>query len=423
MAFLPSLCRRWFDQDLILPSVATWWCGQPSEQKYVLDHLDRLVVRPAFGSGRAFEPGGRSPRMNANNCASASPFARTVSWPRNASNCRPRRPGRNRNGGQSGGGANLSGGLGGHLSGDAGWVDAGGSGPGRALSSPCSAGASKDTWVLADGPVEEISLLQSNSQSIELRRVGNNLPSRLADNYYWLGVTANVPTPRPGCFAARCCAFRRRIPGARCRSWSRCSTRSPPRVSFRESRTSRSSGPIPRRSRPSFWRRFSSPTEKGSLRRLADHLQHLAMLVRDRTANDLWRVLSTVNDRLTLPAGSPVMLAGDAVGVLNQTIIGLASFHGLARENMTRAQGWRFLDMGVRIERCIYTFATFLDCALALAGGRQSQRAGVRARGGRQRHHLPVPVQSSAQHRRGVRPRDARRHQPAVDCSSSSIRW
>jgi len=57
------------------------------------------------------------------------------------------------------------------------------------------------------------------------------------------------------------------------------------------------------------------------------------------------------------------MLAGDAVGVLNQTILGLASFHGLARENMTRAQGWRFLDMGVRIERCIYT-ATFLDGAL-----------------------------------------------------------
>jgi uncharacterized alpha-E superfamily protein len=30
---------------------------------------------------------------------------------------------------------------------------------------------------------------------------------------------------------------------------------------------------------------------------------------------------------------------------------------------MTRAQGWRFLDMGVRIERSIY-LATFLECAL-----------------------------------------------------------
>ena len=33
---------------------------------------------------------------------------------------------------------------------------------------------------------------------------------------------------------------------------------------------------------------------------------------------------------------------------------GLAAFHGLARENMTRAQAWRFLDMGLRIERAVY---------------------------------------------------------------------
>jgi uncharacterized alpha-E superfamily protein len=57
------------------------------------------------------------------------------------------------------------------------------------------------------------------------------------------------------------------------------------------------------------------------------------------------------------------MLAGDAVGVLNQTLLGLAAFHGLARENMTRAQGWRFLDMGMRLERAIYLCA-LLDATL-----------------------------------------------------------
>ena len=57
------------------------------------------------------------------------------------------------------------------------------------------------------------------------------------------------------------------------------------------------------------------------------------------------------------------MLAGDAVGVLNQTLLGLAAFHGLARENMTRAQAWRFLDMGLRLERAVY-LATLLDATL-----------------------------------------------------------
>jgi uncharacterized alpha-E superfamily protein len=57
------------------------------------------------------------------------------------------------------------------------------------------------------------------------------------------------------------------------------------------------------------------------------------------------------------------MLAGDAVSVLSQTLLSLAAFHGLARENMTRAQGWRFLDIGLRIERALY-LGTLLDAVL-----------------------------------------------------------
>ena len=87
------------------------------------------------------------------------------------------------------------------------------------------------------------------------------------------------------------------------------------------------------------------------------------MLVRDRTSNDMWRVLSQLNDRLASPTASRVLLAGDAVGVLSQTLLGLAAFHGLARENMTRAQAWRFLDMGLRLERAVY-LCTLLDATL-----------------------------------------------------------
>jgi uncharacterized alpha-E superfamily protein len=99
------------------------------------------------------------------------------------------------------------------------------------------------------------------------------------------------------------------------------------------------------------------------LRQIADHLHRLAMHVRDRTSNDMWRVLSQLNHRLATPTASLVMLAGDAVGVLNQTLLGLAAFHGLARENMTRAQAWRFLDMGLRLERAVY-LGTLLDATL-----------------------------------------------------------
>ena len=48
MPFLPGLCRHLLGEDLMLPSVATWWCGQPKELQYVLEHLDQLVAKRAF---------------------------------------------------------------------------------------------------------------------------------------------------------------------------------------------------------------------------------------------------------------------------------------------------------------------------------------------------------------------------------------
>jgi uncharacterized alpha-E superfamily protein len=105
------------------------------------------------------------------------------------------------------------------------------------------------------------------------------------------------------------------------------------------------------------------PARDGSLCRIADHLQRLAMFIRDRTSTDLWRALNHLAGPLTRPAAGPVLLAADALSALNQTILGLAAFHGLARENMTRAQGWRFLDMGWRLERAV-CLCTFLECAL-----------------------------------------------------------
>src|SRR6185436_1616526 len=47
--------------------------------------------------------------------------------------------------------------------------------------------ASKDVWILSDKPVEEVSLLRPSRAALELRRSPFDLPSRVADNLYWLG--------------------------------------------------------------------------------------------------------------------------------------------------------------------------------------------------------------------------------------------
>ncbi|PWJ60118.1 putative circularly permuted ATP-grasp superfamily protein [Dyadobacter jejuensis] len=52
LAFMPSICRYFFGEDLIMPSVATWWCGHEKELKYVLANLNRLIIKKANRKSR-----------------------------------------------------------------------------------------------------------------------------------------------------------------------------------------------------------------------------------------------------------------------------------------------------------------------------------------------------------------------------------
>ncbi|MEH3045626.1 circularly permuted type 2 ATP-grasp protein [Sphingomonas adhaesiva] len=49
-AFLPQLSTRLTGADLILPNIATWWCGQPAEAAHVAAELDTLLLSSAFGA-------------------------------------------------------------------------------------------------------------------------------------------------------------------------------------------------------------------------------------------------------------------------------------------------------------------------------------------------------------------------------------
>jgi uncharacterized circularly permuted ATP-grasp superfamily protein/uncharacterized alpha-E superfamily protein len=46
--FLHLAARHLLKEELIIPSIATWWCGQPKEMQYVIDNLPKLVVRRIF---------------------------------------------------------------------------------------------------------------------------------------------------------------------------------------------------------------------------------------------------------------------------------------------------------------------------------------------------------------------------------------
>jgi len=45
MAFMQNACKFLLKEPLLMPSVATWWCGQTKELNFVLAHLPKLIIK------------------------------------------------------------------------------------------------------------------------------------------------------------------------------------------------------------------------------------------------------------------------------------------------------------------------------------------------------------------------------------------
>ncbi|RHW18340.1 hypothetical protein D1610_07710 [Sphingomonas gilva] len=59
-AFLPKLARRLTGADLAIPNIATWWCGQPREAAQVIENFDSMLIGPAFAASPLGLPEGRA---------------------------------------------------------------------------------------------------------------------------------------------------------------------------------------------------------------------------------------------------------------------------------------------------------------------------------------------------------------------------
>ena len=58
MAFMPKLAQHLLGTDLLLPNVATWWCGQASERAYVQAHAERMFIGDALSRALPFDISG-----------------------------------------------------------------------------------------------------------------------------------------------------------------------------------------------------------------------------------------------------------------------------------------------------------------------------------------------------------------------------
>jgi uncharacterized alpha-E superfamily protein len=77
------------------------------------------------------------------------------------------------------------------------------------------------------------------------------------------------------------------------------------------------------------------------------------MLTSDFLTSDLWRA-ATLSDLLE---------------ALEDLVISLTAFSGLATESMTRGPGWRFLELGRRLERAAHTISLLNSTLTTVSGG------------------------------------------------------
>ena len=350
LGFLPGLARRLTGQNLLLPNVATWWCGQPIARDSVLERIDERVVAPAF-VGELSAGAGDGVMLPAE--LDAEDRARLIAAIRAR-------------------GLDYVGQEVVHLSTTPVWAD------GHLEPRPCvvrvflartpngwtvmpgafcrisdsrdaravnmqGGSSSADVWVLSDQPAEQTTLL-SDSNDQQVRRLPGTLPSRAADNLYWIGR-----------YVERADGLLRLLRGYAIRAADLAPSGDPIRQEIEADLIEY--GVIAKDSArfgtASLVAAALSQTHPlNSLSRVIHSAKSAAALIRDRLSPDAWLALRDLEGLLE-PETMIGMTEGELIEMTGRALRTVAAFSGMVQENLNRLTGWRFLELGRRIERAL----------------------------------------------------------------------
>jgi uncharacterized circularly permuted ATP-grasp superfamily protein/uncharacterized alpha-E superfamily protein len=357
MAFLPVICKHLLGQELRIPSIATWWCGHPKERDYVLNNIDKLVIKPIYrhpASKPVFgnklskkEKETLKARIKTNPHVFMGQEQASISTTPSLGQGRlePRHAVlRSFLVAREGDYSVMPGGL-----------TRVASSQGTMVISNQAGGVSKDTWVLASEPEKQVSLwLQATGEQMIAART--SFPSRVVENLFWVGR-----------YVERAEAASRLL-----------------RTLLQKYNETREfddgtsvaclhtllyaltnlTGTYPGFANPDNNQLLAQPNDElldvalnvqrtGSLYSSLRAMIHAVYAVRDLWSNDTWRIIDDVDEtwgRLSKLPDIGLHLLPDE---LDRLMVLLSAFSGLTMESMTREQGWLFLDIGRRLERGI----------------------------------------------------------------------
>ena len=332
LAFTPTICRHLLGEELKLPSIATWWCGQKSERQHVAENIEKMVIGPAYSRAPFFDDnnqsvlgatrkGGKQSIEDWLNAAGgklvgqeAVTLSTTPAYVNGRLMPRPMSlrvfAARTENGWQimPGGFARI------------------GSGDDVAAIAMQAGGTAADVWIVSDKPVEKPSLLPPEESFS--RNMPGSLPSRAADNLFWLG------------------RYIERAEGALriLRSWH---------MRYAESAD-------PDQPLLADVSRYLKGVDIDMVKavplpliRNIDSAIYSASNIRDRFSPDGWLALNDLA-KTARRFHEGVQHGDDAAHAMTVLLRKLAGFAGLVHENMYRFTGWRFLSIGRYLERGLH---------------------------------------------------------------------
>jgi uncharacterized circularly permuted ATP-grasp superfamily protein/uncharacterized alpha-E superfamily protein len=351
-AFLPGLARQMLGEDLITPSQATLFLGDGANLRTVLRDLDGWVIRHATDGGSVpVVPMHLSPEkrdeLAAHVAARPSHYAALMAPTPSVAPC-----------------ATATGleprpiVLRMFLAHDGTNWRAMPGGIARALSDEDAIAGrlprdavSKDVWVLPDEFAANRFLPALDARPMEIRRTAGDLPSRVADNFYWLGrylermeeaarlrraliprVTRTSASPHERADIERLSACLHKAGMLRSDD------------TFEHGTVSRNVALL------------GAFRADGPMRRLLGRVASLAAQLRDRLTGEvhtiLTRSLHSLGEAMNrLPADSDPRAVERASALTTDILQFSAAIAGLAAENMVRGGGRLFFDFGRRVER------------------------------------------------------------------------
>jgi len=355
MGFMPELSKRVLGQSLKLSNVGTWWCGRESERDRVVGTLSECAISgafsdklPGFGErrealGQALTRDERARLIEAINqrgvdyvAQEPAKLSTTPAWTDGRLAPRPfvlRVFAAATADGWTvmpGGFCRVSSRL-----------------NVRAVSMDANA-QSSDVWVLTSRPIEWSTLLPSDENPPIVRTLGN-LPSRAADNLFWMGR-----------YLERAEATLRVVRSLEARLGELQHIDLDGRQSIeRLARLLIAWGAAPEDA-PDMsamqiaWAAAASAENYGSALSVVRYARRAASIVRERLSQDVWQLIGRIEARLTR-AGARAITEPEALELTERSLHTLAALSGLIDENFNRVAGWSFIDLGRRIERAIGT--------------------------------------------------------------------